>query len=91
MISLQMKKPRDCGRERPQRVRILTSYSLSSWKIQAILVDKQQIPGILVGGKYPGVRLDFELLRNSIRLTVIISLKNRPSKICEFRFPSGIL
>ena len=70
MISLQMKKPRDCGKERLQRVSILTSYSLEL-EIQAILVDKQQIPGILVGGKYPGVRLDFEL-RKSIQLTVII-------------------
>ena len=35
-----------------------------SEKTQAILVDKQQLPGILVGGKYPGVRLDFELPQN---------------------------
>jgi hypothetical protein len=56
------------------------SYSLNhilflSEKIQAILLDKQQIPGILVGGKYPGVRLDFELLRNSMRLTIVNILK----------------
>ena len=59
MISLQMKKPSDCGRERPQQVAYSLNRILSSEKTQAILVDKQQIPGILVGGKYPGVSLDF--------------------------------
>ena len=52
-----------------------------SEKTQAILVDKQQLPGILVGEKYPGVRLDFALLRISLQLTIII---NRRSKNCGF-------
>jgi len=59
MTLRRTKKPGDCGEGRLHKGSMLshTPYwvsKLGNWQL-----GKQQLPGILVGGKYPGVCLKF--------------------------------